>query len=259
MPNDAKAKEQAEKAAAEKAAADAKAKADADAKAAADKAAADAATKAGDLAQVFDDDPEKAAADKAAADKAAADAAAKAGGDLSLKVPDDLKDRVTEDISKAYLAKAKELGVTQKQLQGLADLNFDLTRQQQTAFDAESDRERDELRLSWKRDLMTDPQLGGAKLKASMALAERGARALGGSALAVKLAQHLRGEEVIDGPTLVRAFHMAGLSVSEDTLGGGGEGAGKDGDAGLSPQEKEFKRMHPETWARMQAEKKTGT
>jgi hypothetical protein len=242
MANEAEQKAAAEKAAADKAAADVKAQADADAKA---KAKAGAGDDGGDdLAKVFEE-----------GDKGKGKADDKGGLALSLKVPDDLKDYLGDDSAQVYAKKAQDLGLDQKQLQGLADLNFEMTRQRQAALEQENKREADEVTLAWKRELMTDPQIGGAKLKESIAVAQRGARALGGTALAVKLAQHLRGEEIIDGPTLIRAFHMAGLAQGEDRLGGTGEAKPKDEDAALSPSERDFKRMHPETWKRMQAEK----
>lgn len=229
----------ADKAAADKAAAEAKAKADAEAKAAAGKGSS---TDDGgdDLADVFSGGGD---------DKGKGKAAGKGGVELSLKVPDDLKGEISDDVVNGFLAHAKESGFTQEQLQKWADFEFELARDEK-----ESSRvQREQTRVEWERELMADPQIGGAKMRESLEVAKRGARALGLDPRA--LVAHVRNEKHIDGPTLIRAFHMAGLAQSEDRLGGTGEGKPKDEDAGLSPSERDFKRMHPETWKRMQAEK----
>jgi hypothetical protein len=196
--------------------------------------------KGGELANVFAEDSK---------DKGEKKPEPKAG-DLKLSIPDDLKDLVgkVED----YLGAAREEGLTQKQLDRFMAVHFD--RVKAAAQEADSAKERG--RLETRRELMSDPKLGGQNLAQTMQVAERGARALGGSALAVALARHLKGEETIPGPALVRAFHMAGLEMNEDRLGGPGEkGKGKDADANLTPLEREFKHAAPETWKRMQAEK----
>ncbi len=247
----------AEKAASDKAAADktAKEKADGDAaaKAKADekekKGQSGADDKGGELAQVFDDDEKDGAKGKEAPPSKKGDAT-----ELKVSVPDDLKDLFPAKKVEAYLAWAREEGLTQKQLDGWMARHADDVRA--AVQDANAHMERS--RLDVKRELMSDPKLGGANLKQTLQTAERGARALGGSSLAVKLLKHVRGEETIDGATLVRAFHMAGLEIQEDRLGDQGrKPASKDDDAGLTPDERTFKRTNPETWRRMQEEKRS--
>jgi hypothetical protein len=198
--------------------------------------------KGGELAGVFDDDKK----DKSKEEKPSEAPAS----DLKLTVPNDLKDLFGKPDD--FVTAAKGAGLTQKQLDAVMAVHFD--RVKAAVQSAEQGREK--ARLETRRELLADPKLGGANLQKTMQVAERGARALGGSALAVKLAKHLRGEETIDGLTLVRAFHMAGLESSEDRLGGSGDARKKDDDANLTPEEREFKRTNPKTWERMQEEKK---
>ena len=245
----------AEKAAAEaKAASDAKAKADADAKSKVDAAAkekgkqgdddrSDADDAGGELAGVFDGD------DKG---KKSEEPAPK-GGELKLSIPKEVAPLVGD--GKDYLAAAREAGLSQQQLDRFMSVQFDRVK----AAAQEADQQREKMFLETRRALAGDRELGGVKLKETMLVAERGARALGGSVLAAKLARHLTGEEVMDGASLVRAFHMAGLELKEDRLGGDTKKpTPQDEDANLTPQEREFKRMHPESWRRMQAEKTAG-
>jgi hypothetical protein len=205
-----------------------------------DKVDSKSADEGGELANVYDEDGTEKSKEKAP----------EKGGVLKLSAPEDLKDLVGDLAD--YVKVASEAGLTQQQLDKVMAVHFDRVKAAAESTDKESER----IGLEWKRDLMSDPKLGGANLKQTLSVAERGARALGGSALAVKLVQHLKGEDVIDGPTLIRAFHMAGLSQSEDRLGGSPDAKPKgDDDSGLTPQERQFKKAHPNTWAQMQREK----
>lgn len=201
----------------------------------------------GELARALDDDGNK---DKKGPEKASDK---KPTVDLKLSVPDDLKDLVGDAAD--YVAAAKEAGITQEQLDKLMTVQWDRVK----AAAQEADDEAERLSLGWKTDLRADPKLGGANLKQTMQVAERGARAVGGAAFARAVAKHLNGEDPIDGAALVRALYRVGLSMNEDRIGFQGDGAPKkDDDAHLTPQERQFKRMHPNTWARMQDEKNGG-
>jgi hypothetical protein len=199
-----------------------------------------------ELAGLFDEGDKDKGAKKTGEEKSADKGAA----DLKVTVPDDLKDVFGDPAD--FVKLAKEEGLTQKQLDRVMAVQFDRVKAALQGNEESTER----TTLEWKRDLRSDSKLGGANLPETMRVAERGARALGGSMLAVKLAKHFRGEESIDGPTLIRAFHMAGLAQNEDRIGDRGSPAvKKDDDAGLTPQERDFKRSHPNTWKKMQEEK----
>jgi len=211
---------------ADEAAAAAKAKAEADAAAAAKKdGQTDGDGEGGELARVFSKDGDK------------TETAPKAT-DLKVTVPEDLKHLIgaTDD----YVTVAREAGLTQAQLDKVMATQLDRVK----SAAQEADQEAERLALDWERDLRADPKLGGANFKASIDTAETGARALGGAALAVKLAKHLKGEERIDGPSLVRAFHMVGLRQAEDKLGLQGGSGAADPLAGKSRDERRLAKRY---------------
>jgi hypothetical protein len=196
----------------------------------------------GELGTIFDDPKDKGADGKEKAPEKAAD--------LKFNAPDDLKELFGD--GKDYLAFAKEHGLDQKKLDALTALQADRMK----AAIQESEQEAEKMSLEWRRDLASDAKLGGAKLSETMRVAERGARALGGSTLAVALAKHLRGEDVIPGPMLVRALHMAGLAQNEDRIGERGGPIVKEDDSALTPTERDFKAQFPATWKKMQEERR---
>lgn len=148
--------------------------------------------------------------------------------ELSLTVPEHLKDRVSADQVKLYIDRARDIarreGVpaakAQAFLQELANLNFDLAASQDTEAVTQQEQQAQELVLAWKREIATDPQLGGTRYTQTMVDAEDGARRLGGHALAVAFIRHLRGEEVMPGPMLVKAFQLAAATMREDRIHG---------------------------------------
>ena len=130
---------------------------------------------------------------------------------LTIDVPEDLKEVIDAKSVTVYTTKAKELGMSQKQLSELVSAHFDVVRKQVSSVEAEHRANVDE----WKNIIKSDPEMGGAKLKESMTLVQRGALALGGQALV----KFLRESDLGFAPELFRAFRAAGLSASEDRLG----------------------------------------
>jgi hypothetical protein len=135
---------------------------------------------------------------------------------------------VTGDQVRGYVDRAKEVarreGIQPKHaqalLQELANFNFDLTRSQIAEAETKAEQDRGERALAWKREVATDPILGGTRFTSTMSQAEDGARKLGGHAATVAFIRHMRGEEVIPGPMLVRMFHLAAATMREDRING---------------------------------------
>lgn len=190
----------------------------------------------GELADVFDQPGEKGKEEPAAK-----------GGDLKLSVPDDLKDLFGKPDD--YVAAAREAGLNQQQLDKVGAVLFDRVK----AAAQEGDQEAERISLEWRRELMGDQKLGGAKLKETMLTADRGARALGGAALAIAVAKHLKGEEVIPGPMLIRALHLAGLDQNEDRLGERGQVPTTD--ANLTPEQRRMHKRYPSHYQQRGASK----
>jgi hypothetical protein len=150
------------------------------------------------------------------------------GTEIDFTVPDSLKESMTDDVKKAFINRANDIArhenlkpsQVRAVLQGLVELQGDLTASASSEANTAAEREAEEMVLSWKREIAQDPQLGGQRYTSSMVLAEDGARRLGGHVGAVAFLRHLRGEEVIPGPLLVRMFHLAAATMKEDRIAG---------------------------------------
>lgn len=150
------------------------------------------------------------------------------GTEIDFEVPETLKERLTDDVKKMLIGRARDIArienippnKVQAILQGLVEAQGELTASAESEAEKAEQDAAEELVLAWKREIASDPQLGGAKYTSSMVLAEDGARRLGGHVGAVAFLRHLRGEEVMPGPLLVRMFHLAGATMKEDRIAG---------------------------------------
>lgn len=154
--------------------------------------------------------------------------AADASTDIKLVVPERLKDAIAAEDIKLYEDSAREImkrsGVSAEQaqefLQGLANLTFDLQRARIDTIEKENIDAVKEQTLAWRREVAADPQLGGHKYNASLALAEEGARRLGGNPGHIAFLRYWSGEEAFPGPLLVKMLHLAAATMREDRING---------------------------------------
>lgn len=183
------------------------------AKAAADKVVADKKT-ADDAAEVtrraaLTDDQRK-AEDKTAADKKAADdaAALKAKG-VPEKYVLNLPEGVTLDaeITTAFEAKAKALGLTQKDAQELYDLGAKVTAKNMAAMTAQVS----QTQASWLAAAQADKEFGGESITANMAVAKKAM-----TFATPEFKTMLNESKLGNHPEVIRFMYRIGKAMSED-------------------------------------------
>lgn len=164
-------------------------------------------------------------------DKAKEEAAKKAAEDFELKLPDGVK------AEKAFLdgfkAIAKENGLKGEGAQKFVDFYV----KAQKEAEAKSEKAWAEQNEAWKKQVQDDKDIGGPKLKETIAHAKRFVAKFGTPALTKLLDDSGLGNH----PDAVRLFAAAGKALAEDTVGGAGAPTNKkapDDPASLYPNTK---------------------
>lgn len=169
-------------------------------------------------------------ADKVAADKAAADAAkAKEGAPekYEFKLPEG--QTLHPDVQSQFEAVARELNMPQEAAQKLVEaMAPKIAAAQQAAFE--------QVRTGWTDAVKADPELGGDKLDANLAIAKKAMDRFGSP----ELKTYLNETGLGDNPELVRFFFKAGKAISEDkhVPGSSGNAAPRDHARTLYPNSK---------------------
>lgn len=120
-----------------------------------------------------------------------------------IKAPEGLNPKVLS----TYTSVAKELGIATKDAQTLLDKLLPVMQQGHTEALETVQRE-------WGEALKADPEIGGAKLDASIAAARKAVETFGGA----ELQELLQVTGLQSHPAVVRAFYRAGKSISEDSV-----------------------------------------
>lgn len=117
-----------------------------------------------------------------------------------------MPDGVTLDKAAAdeFTAVAKELKLDQATAQKVADVGAKMAQRQAEQRTAEI--------ASWAEQTKADPEIGGEKLAANLAIAQRAIDRFGGDALK----EVLNATGLGNHPVLVKAFLKAGQAISED-------------------------------------------
>lgn len=166
-------------------------------------------------------------------DKAKQEAAQKAAEDFELKLPegvDPIKDKAIVD---GFKAGAKEWGLKGEQAQKALDFYAKAQKEAVAKADAEWKAQNE----AWKKQVQDDKDLGGPKLKETIAHAKRFVAKFGTPALTKLLDDSGLGNH----PDAVRLFAAAGKALAEDTVGGAGAPTNKkapDDPASLYPNTK---------------------
>ena len=187
-------------------------------KAAADKKAADDAAEATRRAALTQEQRE--AEDKIAADKKAADdaAAAKAKGvpeKYELKLPEGVT--LDAEITTAFEAKAKALGLTQKDAQELYDLGAQVTAKNMASMTAQVS----QTQASWLAAAQADKEFGGESLVANMAVAKKAL-----SFATPEFKTMLNESKLGNHPEIIRFMYRIGKAMSEDGYVASSAGSG---------------------------------
>jgi hypothetical protein len=194
---------------------------------AADTATAGDAAAAAAAAAAADGSGGKPAGDTASADASAKADAAKAGDagkggtpeKYDLKLPEGFE---ASDTSLAeFTPVAKELGLNNEQAQKLVDLYGGrmkaLVTQQQDAWQQQVE--------AWRKEAKDDPEIGGAKLDATVKNGQRVLKQFGDEALV----KYLEDSRLGDHPALLRMLNRIGAAIREDAIivprPGGSDGA----------------------------------
>jgi hypothetical protein len=187
---------------------------------AAAKAAADP-NKADDAANAATDDQankDKADTDKKAADEQAAkDAAAKAllfDSVADLKLPDGVM--VDDAMAKKFTDWAKANGMTKEQAQAAADLHLETV----GVFAQKLQEEAQAKVKGWGEEITKDKELGGAKVKDTIATAEKffGLAAKVPGVNVNRLQQDLMETGIANHPDMIRMAHYIGQQLGDDNL-----------------------------------------
>lgn len=133
-----------------------------------------------------------------------------AEAELALKLPEGFV--MDEALMAQFKPLAKGLGLDSPKAQQLVDLFVGAqaaqAKQAADAFDAQQ--------KQWAETVKADPELGGAKLKDSVAMAQKAIQEFGGPTLRKALDELAIG----DHPELVRTFARIGKALAEDSISG---------------------------------------
>ena len=151
-----------------------------------------------------DGDGEKGGAAKAEADKAATD--------LKLKIPDGVDAKTAEP----YEALAKQHGLKGEAAQAFFDLALKAGESSRAALEEEIKSTWAKTQADWLEQAKKDSEIGGAKFKESVALADKFVLRFGGEGLMKALRESGLGKH----PDVLRAFAKAGQAISEDNIAG---------------------------------------
>jgi hypothetical protein len=134
---------------------------------------------------------------------------------VQLKVPEG----VTVDAQ--VLTDVKELAIAELSPSERAQKTLELGMRQAAAFQAKAETAFKTTVDAWREATKADPDIGGAKLPAAQAAANRAIAAFGGQ----PLADILKSTGVANHPAVVKAFARAGATISEDSIAGSLQGA----------------------------------
>jgi hypothetical protein len=135
------------------------------------------------------------------------------------------------DLNGEFQGIAKELNLPQEAAQKVANLGAKMVQKMaeaQTAANAQAVKD-------WQAETTADPEIGGDKLPANLALANKAVDAFGSA----KFKELLKLSGLGNNTEFIRAFVQIGKAISEDTLvtGGGGAAPAKDAASKLYPEQ----------------------
>lgn len=144
-------------------------------------------------------------------------------GEQSEGAPDNYADfampeglTLDDEVGGELKAFAKEHGLTQAQAQAIVDMGAKLVQKTMGA----NDQALADVRQAWADETRSDPEIGGARLEASLANARK-AMAKFASPAFIDL---LNGSGLGNHPEFVRTFDRVGAAISEDTIVTGNSG-----------------------------------
>lgn len=147
--------------------------------------------------------------------EAAAEAAIKAQYNaLDLKIPEGTT--VAPEVLGEFNAIAKEHGLDVKQAQPFLDLGAKFAAGLQEQYVTQAKDAFTATVADWAAKVKSDPEIGGAKLPATIAAANKAIAAFGGE----ELAQVLQQTGLASHPAMVRALARIGAQVAEDSIAG---------------------------------------
>ncbi|WP_374312445.1 hypothetical protein [Dongia sp.] len=120
-----------------------------------------------------------------------------------------------KDILSEFVPFAKELNLTQENAQKLVDFGAKIITKQFEAIEAQH--------VKWAEDARADPEIGGDKLPANLALGKRVIDFAGGA----ELRKELNDSGFGNNPALIKAFAKLGKLISDDMLERGQPSAGQ--------------------------------
>lgn len=135
--------------------------------------------------------------------------------DVELKLPEGVK------VDEQFLTKAKEAfkaqGMSAVQQQAVVDTYAAHVAEQNAAFEAQQQKQRDE----WRASIKADPEIGGAKFEASQAVVAKAVDKF----FPPEFRKLLDLTGMGDHPAMFKGLFQIGSRISEDTIAGGvGEG-----------------------------------
>lgn len=122
-----------------------------------------------------------------------------------------------KEVSDELKTLAKELNLSQKDTQRLADLGV----KQATKFAAQPTEVLAQAKIEWEKQTQNDQEVGGRKLAENLSVAKKALDAYGGEPLKAILNESGLGNH----PEVIRFMYRAGKAISEDTIV---RGAGND-------------------------------
>lgn len=118
---------------------------------------------------------------------------------------------VDEEFLETAKGKFTELGLSQQQAQELIDLQNQLMLKQDNAMLKEVDRQTQELVQKWEDEVKADEELGGADLRAKIAIAKSAATALD----CEEVIEVFKRANLASNPEVIRFMYRAGKALGE--------------------------------------------
>lgn len=118
----------------------------------------------------------------------------------------------------------KELGFTQEQVDKLVAMDAKRRQGMVQAYQQQMQQHRQQQLGEWASELQADPEFGGAKFEANVAIAQRALGEFGTPELSKALAETGMGSH----PEVVRLFHRIGQQLAEGQLSRSGTGPAKE-------------------------------
>lgn len=141
--------------------------------------------------------------------------------DLKLKLPEGMDEKIAEP----YLQAAKKHGLKGEAAQEFFDLALKAGTESRTTYEQEISSNAAKMKDEWLAAARKDPEIGGDKFEASVALANKAVLKFGGEELMDALIKTGFGKF----PAVIRAFARAGAAITEDSIEGttGAKGGGE--------------------------------